>query len=288
MRNRIVISAVVIASVLCLSLALAQESRAGAQTPEGWNPCPRCQNNADRTEAWARNNIDEITDYDRRDLSGVWGYNGVGGAFRNPPAFTDRGQELYETTQAEQRSQDGEWLYGQGSEKDYGLLDCNPLGWPRMYTYNYGFEFVMLPDRVLQFLELEHTWRTIWTDGRELPAEPPVLNWLGWNVGHWEGDTFVIESNGYDDRSWVERTRAVGDEPGGGLPHSDQMRVVERYTRVTYGTMEAQLTVYDPSVYTEPIVTEPATIRLVPDTEIWENMCVASEVEEFNARDDVR
>ncbi len=288
MRNRIVVSAWVLAMVMCLSFAMAHESQAAAQAPEGWNPCPRCQNNADRTEAWARNNIDEITDYDRRDLSGVWGYNGVGGAFRNPPEMTEYGRERYAETQAEQRSQDGEWLYGQGSEKDSGLLDCDPLGWPRMYTYNYGFEFVMLPDRVLQFIELEHTFRTIWTDGRELPVEPPVLNWLGWNVGHWEGDTLVIESNGYDDRSWIERTRAEGDVAGGGLPHSDQMRVVERYTRDTYGTMQAQLTVYDPLVYTGPIITEPATIRLVPDTEIWENMCVASEVEEFNARDDVR
>ena len=288
MRNRIVISALVFATVLCLSLALVPDTRAAAQAPEGWNACPRCQNNSDRTAAWERNNIDGVTDYDRRDLSGVWGYNGVGGAFRNPPPFTAYGQELYAETLAEQRSQDGEWLYGQGSEKDYGLLDCDPLGWPRMYTYNYGFEFIMLPDRIVQHIELEHTWRTIWTDGRELPEDPPVLNWLGWNVGHWEGDTLVIESNGYDDRSWIERTRAQGDQPGGGLPHSDQMRVVERYTRTTYGTLEAELTVYDPLVYTEPIVTETATIRLVPDTELWENMCVASEVEQFNARDDVR
>jgi hypothetical protein len=282
MGNRIIISAVVVASVLCLSFALAQDAQAGAQTPEGWNACPRCQNNADRTAAWERNNIDGITDYDRRDLSGVWGYDGVGQAFRTPPPLTSRGQELYNVTLAEQKTQDGAWLYGRGSEKDYGLLDCDPLGWPRMYIYNYGFEFVMLPDRVLQFLELEHTWRTIWTDGRELPEDPPVLNWLGWNVGHWEGDTLVIESNGYDDRSWIDRTGANGDTPGGGLPHSDQMRVIERYTRTTYGTLEADLTLIDPVVYAEPWVTETATIRLVPDTELWENMCVASEVELFN------
>ncbi len=288
MRNRIVISTVIVASVVCLFLVLTQDGLAAAQTPEGWRDCPRCQNNADRTAARERNNIDRITDYDRRDLSGVWGYDGVSNAFRNPPPLTPYGEELYAATLAEQKSQDGEWLYGRGSEKDFGLLDCNPLGWPRMYTYNYGFEFAMLPDKVVQFLELEHTWRTIWTDGRELPEEAPLLNWLGWNVGHWEGDTFVIESNGYDERSWIDRTAAEGENPGGGLPHSDQMRVVERYTRVTYGTLEAELTIYDPLVYTEPWVTETATIRLVPDAELWENMCVASEVEIFNSRDNVR
>ena len=288
MRNRIFIAAVVVASVLGLSLALAPDSLAGAQAPEGWKPCPRCQNNADRTAAWESNGIDEITDYDRHDLSGVWGYDGVSNAFRNPPPLTEYGQELYAQTQAELKSQDGAWLYGRGSEKDYGLLDCNPLGWPRMYTYNYGFEFAMLPDKVVQFLELEHTWRTIWTDGRELPEEAPLLNWLGWNVGHWEGDTFVIESNGYDERSWVERTAAEGDIAGGGLPHSDQMRIIERYTRTTYGTLEAELTLIDPLVYTEPWVTETATIRLVSGAELWENMCVATELDVFNSRDNVR
>ena len=142
----------------------------------------------------------------------------------------------------------------------------------------------MLPDRVLQFFEWGHTWRTIWTDGRELMDTPPVPNWLGWNVGRWEGDTFVIESNGFDARSWIERTPARDRLPGGGLPHSDQMRVVERYMRVDYGTLEAELTVMDPQVYTEPWVTPKATIKLVPDTELWEYFCVPSESDSFNKR----
>ena len=91
MRNRIVILTVVTAAVLCLSLALAQESRA-AQFPEGWYPCSRCQNNADRDEAWAQNRIDEITDYDRRDLSGVWGHIGARDSMvpRPPSPSTER------------------------------------------------------------------------------------------------------------------------------------------------------------------------------------------------------
>ena len=288
MRNRIVISMVAVSSVLCLSLALALDSRAGAQAqvPEGWNPCPRCQNNDDRTEARLRNNVDEITDYDRRDFSGVWGYNGVNNSLLNAPPFTEYGQELYEATRGEEFTSDGLPLYSRGSEKDYGLLACDPLGWPRMFDYNYGFEFVMLPDRVIQFFELEHTWRTIWTDGRDLPEDPPVLNWLGWSIGHWEGDTFVIESSGFDERSWIDRTSAQGNQPGGGLPHSNQMRVVERWTRVEYGTIEAQVTIHDPLVYTEPFVGETGLIGLVPDTEIWENMCVASEMAPFNENAD--
>ncbi len=290
MKCRIVISAEVVVLAVCLSLVLAPDSRAGApaQVPEGWNPCPRCQNNEDRDESRARNNITNTTDYDRRDLSGVWGYDGVRDAFDNPPPFTEDGQALFEATWPEQRSQTGELLYGTGSEKDWGLLGCDPLGWPRLHSYNYGMEFVMLPDRVLQFFEFQHSWRTIWTDGRPLPEDPPILNWMGWNIGYWEGDTFVIESNGYDNRSWIERTGARNDQPPGGLPHSDQMQIVERWTRPTYGTLEAQITITDPVVFTEPFVTETGTIGLVPGAELWEYQCVASEEAEFNERDLVR
>ena len=156
-------------------------------------------------------------------------------------------------------------------------MNCDPYGYPRLYAYNYGFEFIMLPDRVIQVFELNHTFRTIWTDGRKLPEEPPEPHWLGWNVGHWEGDTFVIESNGYDDRSWINQSN-----PDGGWTHSDEMKVIERYRRVDYGTLEAELTIIDPKTYTAPWVTPKATIKLVPGTELWENFCVPSDYQEFN------
>ena len=156
-------------------------------------------------------------------------------------------------------------------------INCDPHGWPRLYTYNYGFEFVMLPDRVLQFFELTHAWRTIWTDGRKLPANPPEPRWMGWSVGRWEGDTFVVESTGFDDRSWLTNAR-----PDGGFPHSEEMRVVERWRRVNYGTLEAQMTVIDPKTYTEPWVTPKATVQLAPGAELWENFCVPSDYDSFN------
>ncbi len=116
MRNRIVVLTVVTAVVLCLSLALAQESRA-AQLPEGWNSCPRCQNNADRDEAWAQYRIGEITDYDRRDLSGVWGYNGARGSMVPRPPFTEYGEELFEATRGEEFTSDGVPIYGSGGSE---------------------------------------------------------------------------------------------------------------------------------------------------------------------------
>src|SRR5438128_1178782 len=75
--------------------------------------------------------------------------------------------------------------------------------------------------RVLQFFEYDHVWRTIYTDGRKLPTGVDP-RWYGYAVGHWEGDTLVIESAGFDDRTWLDAD---------GHPHSDQMRLLERYRR---------------------------------------------------------
>ena len=138
------------------------------------------------------------------------------------------------------------------------MLICDPLGYPRWFAYNYGMQFVVLPDRVLQFFELGHTWRDIWTDGRKLPENPPQPRWLGYAVGRWEGDTFVVESTGYDDRAWLQEDRR---DRRWGFPHSDQLRIVERYRRTSYTTLDAELTIIDPVVYTKPWTTK-ATIQL--------------------------
>ena len=146
-----------------------------------------------------------------------------------------------------------------------------------MHAGNQGFEFVMLPNRVLQFFERLHTWRTIWTDGRKLPENPPEPHWMGWSVGHWEGDTFVIEANGFEERSWLGES-----QPDGGWTHSDEMKVVERWRRPDYGTMESQITIIDPKTYTQPWVTPAAKTVLVPGTELWEYFCVPSDFSAFN------
>jgi hypothetical protein len=245
--------------------------------PPGWKACPRCQNEQDRQKANAEAKV-EGRKFNPRDLSGVWGFQGVGATFRNPPPFTPWGKERFDATIGEKNAA-GEPLHSKDTsgEGSGSQVNCDPKGWPRLHTYNYGFEFIMLPDRVLQFFELTHTWRTIWTDGRKLPDEPPELHWNGWNVGRWDGNTFIVESNGYDDRSWLSDT-----QPDGGWPHSDEMRVVERWRRLSYGTLEAQITVIDPRIYTQPWVAPAATIALVPGAELWEDFCVPSDYNTFN------
>ena len=262
--------------VLAFSISGLAQGQASVPPPEGWRPCPRCQNNKDRADAKTEYKVEGHA-FSPRDLAGVWGFGGAGGAFRDTPPLTEWGKQQHATTLSEKNAA-GEYLDNKDTSEGAGSpIVCDPRGWPRLHQGNYGFEFIMLPDRVLQFFEQTHTWRTIWTDGSKLPADPPEPHWMGWNVGHWEGDTFVIESNGYDERSWIGTSA-----PDGGWTHSDEMTVVERWRRVNYGTIEAQITVIDPKTFTQPWVIGPTQIPLVPGTELGEYFCAPSDFGGFN------
>jgi hypothetical protein len=267
MRNFVVLLAT---SLALLPAAYAQ--RPGMEVPvvtpgPGWTTCPRCENDAHIADDRKKANVDTHP-FDKHDISGVWGDNGIELDLKTLPPFTPYGQKLYDAT----HSDSPDW-----NSKD-PMNICDPLGYPRAFAYNYGMEFVQLPDRVLQMFELSHTWRTIWTDGRKLPANPPILRYMGYSIGRWDGDTFVVEANGFDDRSWVSEDRRMRRN---GFPHTDEMRVVENYKRLDYGKLQATLTVIDPKVYAAPwTTTGVATLR--PNAEIGEYMCVPSDSIEFN------
>ena len=114
-------------------------------------------------------------------------------------------------------------------------------------------------------------YRQIYMDGRKLP-EDPNPTWLGYSVGHWEGDTLVVESAGFNDRTWLDRA---------GHPHSENLRVTERFRRVDFGHMQYQITFDDPETLTKPLTLSLA-VNYRPDTDMLENVC------NENNRDKVR
>ena len=245
----------------------------------GWKACAHCENGAYAAEDREKANVD-TRPFNAHDISGIWNGNPsdltVNGIPLNVPAippFTPYGQKLFEANQ----SDSPQW-----NSKDPANI-CDPLGWPRLMTFNFGVEFVTLPNRVLEFFEWGHTWRDIWTDGRKLPANPPIPRYLGYAAGRWEGDTFVVESNGYDDRSWLAQTpvQRYGNGKPGGYPHSDEIRIEERYKRLNYGALQVTLTIIDPKVYTAPWTTT-GTMALIPNTEMAEGFCVPSDSINFN------
>src|ERR1700674_131653 len=124
---------------------------------------------------------------------------------------------------------------------------CDPFGFPRSATNETrGVTFAQMPGRTVIMTQYEKIWRVVWMDGRELPKNVgakggPDPTWYGYSVGHWDGDnTLVVDTNGVDDRTWIDRR---------GYPHSADMRVEERYTRVDHNTLEFTVTVDDPKFY---------------------------------------
>ena len=124
---------------------------------------------------------------------------------------------------------------------------CLPPVGPRLMTTPYPMEIIQIPnqERILMIYEGgAHIWREIYMDGREHP-EGDALNptWLGYSVGHWDGDILVIEARGFNEKSWIDM---LGD------PHTDQLRITERYSRPDLYTLRYEATLDDPGAYTEP------------------------------------
>jgi hypothetical protein len=120
----------------------------------------------------------------------------------------------------------------------------DPGGFPRLVTYELRpFQIVHSSDRVMMFYLWEKRWRVIWTDGRKLPDDPDP-RWYGYSVGRWADDyTFVVDTVGMDKRTWITNT---------GDPHTENLRVEERYHRVNQDTIEISMTVTDPAIYVRP------------------------------------
>jgi hypothetical protein len=152
------------------------------------------------------------------------------------------------------------------------MMTCDPLGFPQiMFHTAYPVEIVQIPGRMFQFYDFFYTHRVIWTDGREVPKDPDPL-WYGSSVGKWDGDTFVVDTVGFNDKSWLDAD---------GHPHSEDMRVQERYHRVDHDTVEVNMTLTDPKAYTQPWVSETKVWKAAPKVEIREDICAPSDEEKY-------
>lgn len=151
--------------------------------------------------------------------------------------------------------------------KDDPAARCLPTGGPRQFHTPNGFQFVEQRDlgRILVlFGGGNRNWRIIYTDGRPLgQAAEAVPSYYGSSVGRWEKDTLVVESVGYNERFWLTN---------GGLPHTEALRLLERFSRPDLNTLRYEVTVDDPRTYTRPWRSE-WTVRWVPDREIEEFFC---------------
>jgi len=146
--------------------------------------------------------------------------------------------------------------------KDHPGVSCLPSGIPEKDTIPDGLKIVQTPDLVVFLHDSRTIFRPIFTDGRPLPKNPQPT-WQGYSVGKWEGDAFVVETIGQNGKTWLDMR---------GLPGTESLRVVERFTRPAIGRMEIKVTIDDPKAYTKPWDVNMAW-TLIPDTDLIESIC---------------
>lgn len=193
----------------------------------------------------------------RRDLTGIWdaGGGGIAGPGHVASPFTPAGLDAIK----EIKPGNGPRLAPVKEINDPLSTKADPAGFPRILLYELRpVQIVQTPNSVLMLYMFEKRWRVIWTDGRQLPADPDP-RWYGYSVGRWEDDTtFVVQSNGTDDRTWLDNA---------GNPHTLNLRVEERYHRASRDVLELTVTITDPEYYTKPWTPRnKLPMRLLPPT----------------------
>lgn len=150
-----------------------------------------------------------------------------------------------------------------GFRRDSDGIKCLPPG-PKAGISGGGFpwKIVQTPSLVVVLYEYQTIYRQIFTDGRRLPDDPNPT-WMGYSVGHWEGDTLVVTTAGFNDKTTLDLS---------GHPHSDALRVTERFHRRDVGHIDLQVTLDDPKAYTRPW-TLPIDLELMADSELIEYVC---------------
>jgi hypothetical protein len=145
-------------------------------------------------------------------------------------------------------------------------LNCLPDGVPHGDLLPEPFKIIHSKGVIVMLYEVETTFRQVFIDGRKHPADMSPT-WQGYSVGRWDGDTLVVDTAGFNDRSWLD-ARGTG--------HSEEMRVEERFRRRDFGHIDLTITITDPKVFTKPI-TFTVVEELLPDTDLLEHYCLENE-----------
>jgi hypothetical protein len=190
------------------------------------------------------------------DLSGVWRGPGAGSYDRNiardlkPADIQPWAEAVYQ-----QRVRD--------MGKDAPRANCLPDPFPYYHAVDIA-RFVQAPGVIVILYQgtTNSVHRTVFTDGRKLPDDPNPA-WMGYSIGHWDGDTMVVETAGFTERSWLDIE---------GHPHTDALRITERFRRRDFGHMDLEMTIDDPKTFTRPFSFR-LDKTLVPDTDLLESVC---------------
>ena len=207
------------------------------------------------------------------DLSGMWEAvrsgvfsDGFGGSGPRTEQFRDIGAGLAGGLPYQPWAANLAKARNAENSKDNPDPRCLPLGILQMHTHPFIRKIVQVPGLLIILHERNMEYRQIFTDGRPLPADPQP-SWNGYSSGKWQGDTLMVETNGFRDGLWADYN---------GSPMTDAAKMTERFRRPNYGHMEIEVTLDDPKAYTKPWTTTLKQI-IVLDTELMEYVCLENE-----------
>ncbi len=149
------------------------------------------------------------------------------------------------------------------NSKDNPDAHCLPLGLMQLHMHPQPRKIIQTPGVIVILYEAQGGIRQIFTDGRSLPPSDVQPWWYGYSVGHWEDDTLVVETTGFRDDVWLDID---------GSPLTNSGKMIERFKRLNYGTLQIDVTIEDPKVYTMPFTVR-VVHRLMPDTDLIEFIC---------------
>jgi hypothetical protein len=178
--------------------------------------------------------------HDPHDLTGVWNARrGYGGNTfgRQGPDLTEWGQQQFRMAKA---SNGGEYTLQETN--DPLLTKCLPPGTPRIYLQPVPMQVIQTPKAVLFLYEYDHIVRHVFIDGRKHPADI-TPTYMGHSVGRWDGNIFVVDTVGFNDKTWLDRI---------GHAHSDQLHVIERFHRLDQNNLDIDITMEDAKALAKP------------------------------------
>jgi hypothetical protein len=213
----------------------------------------------------------------RPDLSGLWRGGAAGrgrGAADAPPpsgppvaAFANIGQNIKEGLPFTPFGAELLKMRTSNNSKDNPEANCLPMGIIQLHTQGAPRKFIQTPQELVILYEASSERREIFTDGRSLPADDPQPWFNGYSVGHWDGDTLVVETVQFRDDGWLDIN---------GSPLTSTGKVTERFRRPTFGRMEIDVTIEDKKVYTKPFTVR-VNQSLMLDEELIEFACMENQ-----------
>jgi hypothetical protein len=198
------------------------------------------------------------------DFNGVWDHPRAGDLTKNAKACGSGTKGcIHEGPANLSYTAAGMNKWKNGSHYDY-TARCLPWGYTRSWGTEYPVEFLQTPQRMAILFESNNLYHVIPTDGTALPKDADP-NWNGTSVGHWEGDTLVVDTVGFNDKTYLDTAEH---------PHGEKLHITEKFSPIDKDHISREVTYTDPETYEQPFVVKETLARMKPGSELMEYVCM--------------